>query len=346
MIRVGIINVTGYVGGELARILARHPQVQVVTVTGRSGAGKALGEVFPHLTPLGMEVAAELKGEVDVVFSALPHGASARALLPYVEAGIPVIDLSADFRLRDAGEYARWYGVEHPAPALLARAVYGLPELRRAEVRGAQLVANPGCYPTGAVLALAPALKEGLVEPDLVVDAKSGVSGAGRTVELRYHFSEVNESVSAYGLSGHRHLPEMAQELALLAPDGARPRITFVPHLVPMTRGILTTCYAPLRPGALPPGEAGQRALRDLYQGFYAGEPFVRIVPRPPATKETLGANTCLIYPTLDVSGQRLVVVSAIDNLVKGAAGQAVQNMNLMFGLPETMGLEALPLFP
>jgi len=346
VIKVGILNVTGYVGAELARILARHPQVRVVAATGRSGAGKALGEVFPHLAPLGLAVAAELAGEVDVVFSALPHGASAQALLPFLEAGVPVIDLSADFRLRDAGEYARWYGVEHPAPAYLAQAVYGLPELRRQEVRGAKLVANPGCYPTGAILALAPALKEGIVETDVVVDAKSGVSGAGRTVDLRYHFSEVNESVSAYGLSGHRHLPEMAQELSALAPDGARPRITFVPHLVPMTRGILSTCYASLRPGALPPGEAGQKALRDLYEGFYADEPFVHIVPRPPATKETLGANVCLIYPTLDASAQRLVVVSAIDNLVKGAAGQAVQNMNLMFGLPETAGLEALALFP
>jgi N-acetyl-gamma-glutamyl-phosphate reductase len=346
MFRAAILNVTGYAGAELARILAFHPQVQVVAATGRSGAGKALSQLFPHLSHLSLTVAERVEERVDILFSALPHGASAQALLPYLESGVRVIDLSADFRLRDPQEYTRWYGIEHPAPAFLPLAAYGLTELNRDRLRGARLVANPGCYPTGAILALAPALREGIVEPDLVVDAKSGVSGAGRTVDLRYHFSEVNESVSAYGLGGHRHLPEMAQELASLTTDGMRPRLTFVPHLVPMTRGILTTCYAPLRPGALPPGEAGRRALRDLYQSFYEGEPFVRISSEPPATKHTLGSNLCLIYPTIDAEGERLVVVSAIDNLVKGAAGQAIQNMNLMLGLPETMGLEALALFP
>jgi len=346
VIRLGILNVTGYAGAELARILHGHPQVKVIAATGRSGAGKALGQVFPHLAQWDITVAQEIADEVDVVFSALPHGASAQALVPFLESGVLVIDLSADFRLRDPQEYAQWYGGEHPAPHYLGQGVYGLPEIYRERLKGAHLVANPGCYPTGALLALAPALKEGLITPDIIVDAKSGVSGAGRTVDLRYHFSEVNESVSAYGLGGHRHLPEMVQEISALLVEGGRPRVTFVPHLVPMTRGILTTCYAPLRPGGLPSGEAGRRAVRDLYEQFYQGEPFVRICSEPPSTKHVQGSNMCLVYPTVDASGERLIVVSAIDNLVKGAAGQAVQNMNILLGLPETMGLEIPPLFP
>ncbi len=345
MIRAGILNVTGYAGAELARLLRLHPQVRLTSVTGRSSVGKPLAEVFPHLACYDLPIREELDG-VDVVFSALPHAASAEALLPLARAGLPVIDLSADFRLRDPQEYAEWYGVSHPAPELLEEAVYGLTELNRESVRGARLVANPGCYPTGALLALAPALREGLVEADIVVDAKSGVSGAGRTVGLTYHYSEANESVAAYGLKGHRHLPEMAQELARLTKDGARPRLTFVPHLIPMTRGILTTCYAPLRPGALPAGEAARQALLELYREAYRGEPFVRVVGEPPTTKQTWGSNLCLVYPTVDLRAERLVVVSAIDNLVKGAAGQAIQNMNVMLGLPEETGLEAPPVYP
>ena len=346
MLKVGILGVTGYAGAELARILRLHPQARVVAVTGRSAAGKPLAHVFPHLSCYDLTVQEELDGDVDVVFSALPHAASAEALVPYIRAGLPVIDLSADFRLRDPEEYARWYGVPHPAPELLERAAYGLTELNREAVRSAQVVANPGCYPTGAVLALAPALHAGIVEPDAVVDAKSGISGAGRTLGLTYHYSEANESVAAYGLGGHRHLPEMTQELSRFVAEGASPRLTFVPHLIPMTRGILSTCYAPLRPGALPEGDAGRRALAELYRDFYRGEPFVQVVPEPPSTKHTLGTNLCLVYPTIDHRAQRLVVVSAIDNLVKGAAGQAVQNMNLMLGLPETMGLDMPALYP
>ncbi len=346
MVKVGILGVTGYAGAELARLLHLHPQARVVSVTGRSGAGRPLAQVFPHLSCYDLTVQEELDDGVEVVFSALPHAASAEALLPYVRAGLPVIDLSADFRLRDPQEYARWYGVQHPAPELLEGAVYGLTELHREAVRTARVVANPGCYPTGAVLALAPALRAGIVEADVVVDAKSGISGAGRTLGLPYHYSEANESVAAYGLDGHRHQPEMAQELARLSSDGARPRLTFVPHLVPMTRGILCTCYAPLRPGALPEGEAGRRALWELYRDFYRDEPFVQVVSAPPSTKQTLGSNLCLVHPTLDEAAGRLVVVSAIDNLVKGAAGQAVQNMNVMLGFPESMGLEMPALYP
>jgi len=344
MLRVGILNVTGYAGVELARILAGHPEARIVGVTGRSEAGKRLPEVFPHLHDLDLEIRPTLEESVDVVFSALPHKASAEACLPFLRAGVPVVDISADFRLKDAGEYARWYGVSHPCPEYLETAVYGLTELNRPRIAGARLVANPGCYPTGALLALAPALKEGLILPEVIVDAKSGVSGAGRSLSLGTHFSEVNESVSAYGLEGHRHLPEMVQELRPLAREGDL-RITFVPHLIPMTRGILTTCYAPLRPGALPPGREAE-AVRDLYRTFYRGEPFVRVVEAPPATKHTLGNNACLVYPTVDPRTERLVVVSVLDNLVKGASGQAVQNMNRMLGLEETLGLTATALYP
>ena len=339
MQRVGIINVTGYAGAELARLLWRHPEVRLSSVTGRSEAGKPLGEVFPHLAPLDLTVGEELDS-VDIAFSALPHGASAPALSPLIEAGLPVLDLSADFRLRDVDDYESWYGRKHPVPHLLPAAVYGLPELHREQIAGSRLVAVPGCYPTGAILALAPALKAGLIEPDIIIDSKSGVSGAGRTVDLRYHYAEANESVSAYGLDGHFHLAEMTQELSLLC-EAAAPRITFVPHLIPMTRGILTTCYAPLAPGSRARSE-----VRDAYRDFYRDEPFVRVVDAPPQTKHTWGNNYCLLYPTVDTRTGRLVVVSCLDNLVKGAAGGAVQDMNLMLGFDETAGLEDLAVYP
>jgi len=343
-VKVGIINVTGYAGAELARLLYLHPEAQVVSVTGRSAAGKALSQVFPHLWALDLTVTEDL-GDVDFAFSALPHAASAEAVAPLVRRGLPVVDISADFRLTDATEYQRWYGVEHPAPELLPQAVYGLPELHRAAVRGARLVANPGCYPTGALLALAPAVRAGIIQPDVVIDAKSGVSGAGRTLGLVYHYAEANESASAYALDGHRHLPEIVQELARLWPGSPPPRVTFQPHLVPMTRGILTTCYAPLSDG-LPAGEGAKAAVRELYEEAYRSEPFVRVAPEPPQTKHTWGNNLCLVYPTVDVRAGRLVVVSCIDNLVKGAAGQAIQNMNLMLGFAEAAGLDQLAVYP
>jgi len=345
MVKVGIINVTGYAGAELARLLYLHPEAQVVSVTGRSAAGKPLSQVFPHLWPLDLTVTEELS-DVDFAFSALPHAASAEAVAPLVRRGLPVVDISADFRLTDAAEYQRWYGVEHPAPELLSQAVYGLPELHRAAVREARLVANPGCYPTGALLALAPAARAGIIQPDVVVDAKSGVSGAGRTLGLVYHYAEANESVSAYALDGHRHLPEIVQELARLWPSSPPLRVTFQPHLVPMTRGILTTCYTPLADGGLPAGEGAKAAVRELYEDAYRGELFVRVVPEPPQTKHTWGNNLCLVYPTVDVRAGRLVVVSCIDNLVKGAAGQAIQNMNLMLGFAEAAGLDQLAVYP
>lgn len=345
MKKAAIINVTGYSGIELARILHRHPDIELTQVTGRSAVGQKLGDAFPHLSDIDMEIEAEVTESVDVVFSALPQTASAEALIPLVEQGVKSIDISADFRLKDASEYEEWYGVAHPKAQLLEESVYGLTELNRSDVTSATLVANPGCYPTGAILALAPAVREGLIHEDIIIDAKSGVSGAGRGLSLNTHFSEVNENVAAYAVSGHRHLPEITQELRRYG-GGFEPRITFLPHLIPMTRGILDSCYATLKDGAISPGPEGIKELRALYESFFRDEPFVQVVGSSPMTKHTLGNNNCVIYPTVDLRTNRLMVVSCLDNLVKGAAGQAIQNMNLMLGLEETEGLEQLALYP
>jgi len=342
--KVGIINVTGYAGVELARLLCQHPQVELTSVTGRSAAGQKLGKVFPHLASMDLTIEAKLR-DVDLAFSAMPHKESAKEVIPLLNHGIKVVDISADFRLKNAAEYQNWYGFTHSAPQLLEQAVYGLTELHRPQVASAQLVANPGCYPTGAILALAPAVKEDLIEPDIIVDSKSGVSGAGRTPSLGTHYSEANEDVAAYALEGHRHLPEIIQELSLLRPQQP-PSITFVPHLIPMTRGILTTCYASLASGKVAAGKKGAEEVRQLYLDFYKDEPFVKVVEFPPHTKHTWGNNLCLIHPTIDHRTGRLIIISCIDNLVKGAAGQAIQNMNLMLGFPEVTGLEALAIYP
>ncbi len=338
-IRVGIINVTGYAGVELARLLYRHPAVELISVTGRNAAGQKLAEVFPHLAEINITIAAEL-GEVDLVFSAMPHKASVEAIMPFAERGVKVIDISADFRLKDASKYPEWYDFTHPAPDLLRQAVYGLPELHRSEIAEASLVANPGCYPTGVLLALAPAVKERLIQPDIIIDSKSGVSGAGRTLSLSTHYAEAVDNVRAYSLRGHRHLPEIIQELETLNP-GFAPSVTFLPHLVPMSRGILSSCYARLEDRKL-----SKEQLRELYCDYYKEEPFVRVVANPPETKQTWGSNLCLVHPIVDYRTGRFIVLSCLDNLIKGAAGQAIQNMNIMFGFPETMGLEALPIYP
>ena len=340
MVRVGIVNVTGYAGAELARLLSRHPAVRLVSVTGRSHAGQPLGAVFPHLDDLRLTVEAEI-GDVDLCFTALPHHASAEVVPALLERGMRVVDISADFRLRDVAVYERWYGA-HPAPDLLPLAVYGLPERYASEVASARLVANPGCYPTTTILGLLPLID--VVEPDIIVDAKSGISGAGRTMKLNVnHFCEVAESCQAYGLDGHRHHPEILQELSAARRAAGNEDVlclTFVPHLVPMVRGILATSYARLRE------PLSQEQLYERYEAYYADKPFVRVVRQSPQTKHTLGSNLCLVHPRVDESTGRVVVVSCLDNLVKGAAGQAVQNMNLMLGLPETTGLEAAPLYP
>jgi N-acetyl-gamma-glutamyl-phosphate reductase len=336
MVKVGIINVTGYAGAEAARLLYGHPEAELAAVTGRGEAGKKLGEVFPHLAAYDLTIEPEIGASVDFVISALPHAASAEACAPLVRGGTPVVDISADFRLKDPAEYREWYGAEHPAQDLLPNAIYGLPEVNREAIRSANLIANPGCYPESAILALAPAIKAGIIGPDIIIDSKSGVSGAGRGAKTNLLLGEAGESVSVYGLDGHRHWPEINQELAALwapaeAPNSTKPKVSFTPHLIPMTRGILTTAYAPLSSG-------GAEA--------YANEPFVRVADSPPSTKQTRGNNMCLVYPTVDVRTERLVVVSVLDNLVKGAAGQAIQNMNLMLGMTETTGLDMLAIYP
>jgi N-acetyl-gamma-glutamyl-phosphate reductase len=339
-IKVGIINVTGYAGVELARLLVQHPEVELTSVSGRSAAGKKLNEVFPHLAGSALVIDREV-GAVDLAFSAMPHKESAQEVIALLDRGVKVVDISADFRLKNVEGYPQWYGFTHPAPQLLKEAVYGLPELYRREVASARLVANPGCYPTGAILALAPALKHGLIRTDIVIDSKSGVSGAGRTLSLTTHYSEANEDVMAYALDGHRHLPEIVQELGLLHPPES-PLVTFIPHLIPMTRGILTTAYAPL----VSAGQKAAEEIKQLYRDFYQDEPFVRVAETPPHSKHTWGSNLCLVYPTIDQRTGRLIAISAIDNLVKGAAGQAIQNMNLMLGFLETTGLEAPAVYP
>ncbi len=343
--KIGIMNVTGYAGIELARILHRHPDADVVSVTGRSEAGNELSNVLPHLSRLGLTIEPEITKSVDLVFSALPQIASAEACVPFLREGIKVIDISADFRLHDPMEYKEWYGNEHPAPDLLETSVYGLTELDREGITNASIVANPGCYPTAALLALAPVVTNGLITSQVIVDAKSGVSGAGRGLSMVTHFSEVNENVFAYGVDGHRHLPEITQELRRL---NARydPKIIFQPHLIPMTRGIHDSVYADFVEGAFDSPEQAKERVTELFHEYYRDEPFVRVVGNPPQTKQTWGNNDCLIYPTVDKRTGRLMVFAVLDNLVKGAAGQAVQNMNLMFGIPETTGLEQIAVYP
>jgi N-acetyl-gamma-glutamyl-phosphate reductase len=305
-------------------LLARHPNVDLVQLTSRSYAGKPYSEVFPVLDLQGQFEAELVPDGADVVFSCLPHNVGAAKVESWLERGLRVIDMSADFRLHDAAEYLKWYHQAHPVPALLAKATFGLPELHEAEIKDAKLVAVPGCYSTTAILALAPAASAGLVASDVIVDAKSGVSGAGRSAGLGVHFSEVNESLHAYAIAGHRHLPEIVQELE------GRANVTFVPHLVPMTRGILATCYFDLK------GSVGE--LEEAYREFYAGQPFTRVVDRTPATKETTHSNLCLV--NVSAQGRKAVVTAALDNLVKGASGQGVECFNIAFGFERTTALE------
>ena len=337
MIKVGILNSTGYAGAEVIRILQNHPEVTITAITGRSAVGQKINDVFPHLVGIDLTITSEISDSVDIVFSALPHKASAEKVSPFLKKNVKVIDISADFRLKDLATYETWYKTNHPSPEYLTDAVYGLPELHRKDIAKAQLIANPGCYPTSAILAMAPAISEGIIHPDIIIDSKSGTSGAGRGLSLSTHFSEVNENFMAYSLDGHRHLPEILQELNAIA--NADIDITFLTHLAPMTRGILSTCYAQLKDDA-------PNAITDLYNQFYLNEPFVKITKASPQTKQTLGSNFCLIHPFVDQRTNRLIVISCIDNLIKGAGGQAVQNMNLMLNFPETMALEGLAIYP
>lgn len=342
MINVGIVGGTGYTGVELLRLLAAHPHVELQAITSRSEAGMAVADMFPNLRGrvalrFSEPDPAVLKA-CDVVYFATPNGTAMLMARELLEAGVRIIDLAADFRLRDAALWEQWYGVPHAAPELLAEAVYGLPEINREAIRGAKLIANPGCYPTAVSLGLIPLVEAGVVDRSrLIADAKSGVSGAGRKATVGTLLCEAGENFKAYNVAAHRHLPEIRQTLGSRA--GTEVGLTFVPHLTPMIRGIHATLYADLLEDV---------DLQTLFERRYAGEPFVDVLPAGshPETRSVRGANTCRIAVHRPQQGRTVVVLSVIDNLVKGAAGQAVQNMNLMFGLEETAGLGGIALLP
>jgi N-acetyl-gamma-glutamyl-phosphate reductase len=335
MIRIGILGATGYTALELIKLLLRHPEAEITVLTTRQEERPHVGEVHPQLMgrldlPLENFSPREVAERAECVFCCLPHGAAARATPELLAGGARVIDFSADYRLNDAETFRQWYHEEHPDPQRLGRVVYGLPEWFRSQIREADLVANPGCYPTSAILPLAPFLKRGLIEPDdIIVDSKSGVSGAGRTPKLSFHYPECNESISAYGVGTHRHTPEINQILGRIA--GRQPQAIFTPHLVPMDRGILSVIYA------RPTGQFDQDAAMQVLREQYEGEPFVRVVDHLPATKHTAHTNFCDI--TARVVQGRLLLIAAEDNLIKGASGAAVQNFNVMYHFPETTAL-------
>ncbi|HIJ78725.1 MAG: N-acetyl-gamma-glutamyl-phosphate reductase [Desulfobulbaceae bacterium] len=345
MIRVGIVGASGYTGAELARILCNHPEVELTVATSRQYAGKKLSSVFPSLKGR-VDIVCEdvqldaLVDRADLFFTAVPHQ-TAMAIVPQLlAAGKKVIDLSADYRIHDAKVYEQWYQA-HSSQELLAEAVYGLPEIHRSKIKNARLVANPGCYPTSVILGLAPLLKAGLIDPaTIIIDSKSGTSGAGRAAQVSTLFCEVADGFKAYKVGEHRHTPEIEQELGELC--DSQVLVTFTPHLVPMSRGILSTIYAKTNK-ALTGAE-----LEKLYGSFYENERFVRVLDNGqfPATQYIRGSNFCDIGYKYDQRTGRVIIVSAIDNVVKGASGQAVQNMNIISELPEEMGLNVVPLFP
>jgi N-acetyl-gamma-glutamyl-phosphate reductase len=327
-VKAAVAGANGYAGMTLVHLLSRHPGVELAQLTSRSFAGRPFSAVFPLLDLDGTFLSEPEADDIDVVFSCLPHNVGAGKVETWLAGGARVIDMSADFRLKDAAEYPRWYKQVHPAPALLGKAVLGLPELHKRELKDAELIAVPGCYSTASILALAPAVAAGVVGSDIVIDAKSGVSGAGRSPGIGTHFSEVNESVGAYAINGHRHLPEVTQELEALNANGLR--ITFVPHLVPMTRGILVTSYFDLK-GSLP-------ELHDTYVEFYAGQPFIKVLEGSPTTKLATHSNLFLV--NVAAQGPKAVVTGALDNLVKGASGQGVECFNIAFGFDRKTALE------
>ena len=347
-IRAGLVGITGYTGMELARLLACHPQMRLVTGCSRSESGRLLGDFYPFLRSLpGSDVvisvynAKAVAEQCDVVFLAVPHGKAMVMAGELVDLGVKVVDLSADFRIHDAAVYEKWYNVTHARKDLLPKAVFGLPELYADKIAGCQLVANPGCYPTSAILGLAPALQAGLVSSsDIVIDSKSGTSGAGRKAQVTSLFCEVHDSFKAYGLAKHRHTPEIEQELSLLA--GTPLTVSFNPHLVPMGRGILSTIYTKLA------GDASLEEIHNAYTDFYQDKPFVRVLPlgELPETRNVKGSLFCDIGLVADPRTRRLIIVSVIDNICRGASGQALSNANLMFGLPVGMGVSQAPMLP
>lgn len=342
MIKVGIVGGTGYTGVELLRLLALHPQVALHTITSRADAGTPVSQMFPSLRgyldiSFSHPDAAHLE-QCDVVFFATPNGIAMQQARALLDAGVRVIDLAADFRIKDVKVWEKWYGMSHASPELIEQAVYGLPEINRAKIQQARLVANPGCYPTAVQLGFIPLIEAALVDDTgLIADAKSGVSGAGRKAEVSSLFSEAADNFKAYGVSGHRHLPEIRQGLSLVAKHDVG--LTFVPHLTPLIRGIHATLYAKIK---------SKDDIQGLFEKRYANEPFVDVLPAGshPETRSVRGSNSCRIAVHRPQDGDTVVILSVIDNLVKGAAGQAVQNMNIMFGLPEATALNIVPLLP
>lgn len=346
MIQVGIVGATGYAGQELLRLLMQHSECEVKYITSRSYVGEHFSNVFGNFVKIAEDKCiekemVELAKEVDVLFIALPHGIASANINNKLLSLTKVIDLGADYRLKDINVYDQWYKTEHKSSDLLEEAVYGLSELKRETIKEARLIANPGCYTTCSILSLTPLLKESLIDTDsIIIDAKSGVTGAGRGLDLGLHFSECNESIKAYKLAAHRHTPEIEQELSVAA--GEDITLTFTPHLVPMNRGILITAYAKLK------DNYSYQDIKGAYEKYYKDEYFIRLLPEGtyPETKWVKGSNFCDINFIVDQRTNRIIVVAAIDNLVKGAAGQAVQNMNIALGLPEKTGLEYIPMFP
>ncbi len=343
MIQVGIVGGTGYTGVELLRLLARHPRVELRAITSRGNAGSRVDEMFPslrgHVDLCFTEPTVETLAACELVFFATPNGTAMQMVPDLLDAGTRVVDLGADFRLKDLKTWSEWYGMEHACPAQVEEAVYGLPELHRDSIRDARLVANPGCYPTAVALGWLPLLEQGLVEPtSLIADCKSGVSGAGRKAQVHTLLCEANENFKSYGAGGHRHLPEIRQTVETVL--GREASLVFVPHLVPMTRGMQATLYGRLT-------ERGED-LQALYERRYAAEPFVDVMPAGshPETRSVRGTNLCRIAVSQPQGGDTVLVLSVIDNLSKGAASQAVQNMNLMLGLPETAGLDDIAVLP
>ncbi|HJC65866.1 MAG TPA: N-acetyl-gamma-glutamyl-phosphate reductase [Candidatus Enterocloster excrementigallinarum] len=346
MIKAGMIGSTGYAGGELARLLLQRDDVEILWYGSRSYVGQKYASVYPNLFKIVDEncqddAIKELADQVDVIFTATPQGLCASLIDEEILSKVKVIDLSADFRIKDQAVYEKWYKLEHKSPQFLGEAVYGLPEVNREKVKTARLIANPGCFPTCSFLAVYPMVKEGLIDPNtLIIDAKSGTSGAGRGAKTDNLYCEVNESIKAYGVGSHRHTPEIEEQLSYAA--GQPVTISFTPHLVPMNRGILVTAYASLN------GTVTEEEARAVYEKYYQNEYFVRLLEpgAVPQTRWVEGSNFADVNFKIDPRTNRVVMMGAIDNMVKGAAGQAIQNMNLMFGLPEQTGLKQLPMFP
>jgi len=346
MIKAGVIGATGYAGQELVRILYNHPEVEIKVLSSKNHNNQAYESIYANFNKI-CELKCEeneletLSDQLDIVFLSLPHGETSKLLTDTILKNVKVIDLSADYRLKSGELYEDWYNIKHNNKDLLNQAIYGLSEWKKKEISESRLIANPGCYPTCALLCLLPLIKEGIMEEDnIIIDAKSGVSGAGRSLNLTTHFSECNESVKAYNVTSHRHTPEIEQQLSEI--NGNEISVTFTPHLVPMNRGILCTSYGNLK------NSFSYNEIKQIYEKYYQNEFFIRLAKKGvfPETKWVKGSNYCDIGFTLNKSARKIIVIGAIDNLVKGAAGQAVQNMNLMFNFEENMGLKSIPMFP